>query len=65
MKKRGLDRELILGYGIMAFIAAVGLLFMFMFFMGIDATTCNKLGLLSIYCILTMIIWVFLLMINC
>ena len=65
MDKKGLNKELIFCYGIIAFIFAVGILFVGLFFLNIEVEATNSSEILAIYITLSTFIWGGLLCRNC
>ncbi|MCR5416274.1 MAG: hypothetical protein K6E79_05720 [Pseudobutyrivibrio sp.] len=64
MKKRGLDRELIISLGVIALLLAIGIVFMVLFLFDIDITK-NLSSVIGSYSGLSGSIWLFLLCRNC
>lgn len=64
-QKTGLDREMIIGYGVISFVAATAIIFFGMFFFNVDARSCNTGALVAVYSTLSGVIWGVLLCRNC
>ena len=65
MKKNGLDYKLILECGVVALIAAVGVVFVFLFLLGIDVTQANDAAVVGGYSATSGLFWVGLFVRNC
>lgn len=65
MKKKGLDREMIISCGIIALVASTGILFGTLFLLGIDVANCNSAVFVSLFSVLSAVIWGILLCRNC
>ena len=64
-RNRKLDQETIIICGLMAAVAALGILFFPIVLLGIDVTQCNSTMLVAIFSVLTGGIWGILLCRNC
>ena len=64
MKKRGLDKGLIVSFGTLALLFALGILFFVLFIFDIDLTA-NMTEIVGSYSGLSGGIWLFLLLRNC
>lgn len=64
-KKNGLDREMILGYGLAAILSACSIIFAVLLFFGWDISECDSTKLVTAFSVLAGGIWGILLCRNC
>lgn len=65
MTKKKMDQELIVGCGIMAALAAIGIVFFILLLFGWHIEQCNQVTMVTVYFVLTGMIWGILLCRNC